>query len=34
VFASPRRAREMLGFETTIPFERGIAEFATDPLRG
>jgi dTDP-L-rhamnose 4-epimerase len=34
VFASPRRAQEMLGFETTIPFERGIAEFATDPLRG
>jgi dTDP-L-rhamnose 4-epimerase len=34
VFASPRRAHEVFGFETTIPFERGLAAFATDLLRG
>jgi dTDP-L-rhamnose 4-epimerase len=33
VFASAERARTHLGFSATIDFERGIAEFASAPLR-
>jgi dTDP-L-rhamnose 4-epimerase len=33
VFASPRRAREQLGFDAGIDFERGMRHFATTPLR-
>jgi len=34
VFASPLRAREVLGFRASIGFDDGIKAFATDPLRG
>jgi dTDP-L-rhamnose 4-epimerase len=33
VFASPQRAAEALGFRAEIPFEIGMKEFATSPLR-
>lgn len=33
VTASPARAEQLLGFRATIPFEQGIVEFATAPLR-
>jgi dTDP-L-rhamnose 4-epimerase len=33
VFASPRRAEQVLGFRTEIPFRSGVKEFATAPLR-
>jgi dTDP-L-rhamnose 4-epimerase len=33
VFASPALAADRLGFHATIPFEEGIAELATAPLR-
>ena len=33
VFASPDRAHQLLGFDATIGFEQGLAEFATAPLR-
>lgn len=33
VTASPERARRLLGFEATVPFNQGMAEFATAPLR-
>lgn len=33
VFASADRAREVLGFEATIPFAEGMTEFATAALR-
>ena len=32
-FASPQRAAEVLGFRSSVPFERGMAEFARAPLR-
>jgi len=34
VLASPERAARMLGFRATVPFVRGIEDFATAPLRG
>lgn len=34
IVASPARAAELLGFEATIGFEEGMAEFASAPLRG
>ena len=34
VVASPERARAGLGFSAQVPFEEGMAEFATAPLRG
>ena len=34
VVASPRRAREELGFQARVPFADGMAAFATAPLRG
>jgi dTDP-L-rhamnose 4-epimerase len=34
VVASPRRAREELGFQARVPFADGMAAFATVPLRG
>lgn len=34
VVASPARARIQLGFEAEVPFEQGMREFATAPLRG
>jgi dTDP-L-rhamnose 4-epimerase len=33
VVASPERARIELGFQAGVPFEAGVAEFATAPLR-
>jgi dTDP-L-rhamnose 4-epimerase len=33
VFASPERARRVLGFTASVPFGPGMAEFATAPLR-
>ena len=33
VFASPERARRMLGFSATEDFRAGMAEFSRDPLR-
>jgi dTDP-L-rhamnose 4-epimerase len=33
VFASPERARRILGFEARVPFAEGMREFATAPLR-
>jgi dTDP-L-rhamnose 4-epimerase len=33
VFASPDRARRVLGFAARVPFAPGMAEFATAPLR-
>lgn len=33
VFASPVRARELLGFTAEVPFDTGMAGFATSPLR-
>ncbi len=33
VFASPERARQVLGFTAAIGFEQGMAEFTTAPLR-
>ena len=33
VVASPRRARDELGFSATVGFEEGLAAFATDELR-
>jgi dTDP-L-rhamnose 4-epimerase len=33
VFASHRRAQESFGFEGAVPFELGMKEFATSPLR-
>ncbi|OWY63459.1 NAD-dependent dehydratase, partial [cyanobacterium TDX16] len=33
VFASPERARDVLGFEAEVPFEQGVADFADAPLR-
>jgi dTDP-L-rhamnose 4-epimerase len=33
VFASPDRARDVLGFEAVVPFADGIADFAQAPLR-
>ena len=34
VFASPERARRVCGFEATVRFADGVAEFASAPLRG
>ncbi len=34
VTASPSRARRILGFQAIIPFDEGVREFATAPLRG
>lgn len=34
ITASPDRARKELGFTAAVPFESGIAAFATAPLRG
>lgn len=34
VFASPRRAREELGFRASVGFDQGMRDFATDSLRG
>jgi dTDP-L-rhamnose 4-epimerase len=34
VFASADRAREVLGFNATVPFAAGMSEFASAPLRG
>jgi dTDP-L-rhamnose 4-epimerase len=33
VFASPDRAREVLGFDAQVPFADGVADFARAPLR-
>jgi dTDP-L-rhamnose 4-epimerase len=33
VVASPERARRSLGFEASVSFDEGVAEFATAPLR-
>jgi dTDP-L-rhamnose 4-epimerase len=33
VFASPDRARRVLGFVAEVPFAPGMTEFATAPLR-
>jgi hypothetical protein len=33
VFASTRRAEEVLGFAASVDFEAGVAAFAHDPLR-
>jgi dTDP-L-rhamnose 4-epimerase len=33
VTASPERARRLLGFQASVPFERGMSEFATAELR-
>jgi dTDP-L-rhamnose 4-epimerase len=33
VFADPARAADRLGFVAEVPFARGMAEFATAPLR-
>ena len=33
VVASPERARRLLGFEAVVPFDEGVAGFATAPLR-
>jgi dTDP-L-rhamnose 4-epimerase len=33
VFASAERARDVLGYEAAVPFEEGVAEFASAPLR-
>ncbi len=33
VFASAERARDVLGFTAAVPFEDGVTEFATAPLR-
>jgi dTDP-L-rhamnose 4-epimerase len=33
VTASPERARRLLGFEASVSFARGMAEFATAELR-
>ena len=33
VVASPDRARRLLGFEASVPFDEGVIEFATAPLR-
>ena len=33
VFASPKLAARTLGFEATVPFAAGMAEFATAPAR-
>jgi dTDP-L-rhamnose 4-epimerase len=33
VYASAERAREQLGFEAEIPFDAGVAAFASAPLR-
>jgi dTDP-L-rhamnose 4-epimerase len=32
VFASPARAREVLGFEASVPFERGVAAFGLEAV--
>jgi dTDP-L-rhamnose 4-epimerase len=34
ITASPEKARKELGFATEVPFDAGIAAFATAPLRG
>ena len=34
LFAPPHKAREVLGFEPLVSFERGMQEFASAPLRG
>ncbi|HMG28422.1 MAG TPA: NAD-dependent epimerase/dehydratase family protein [Acidimicrobiia bacterium] len=33
VFADPQRARTQLGFTATVPFDEGVHEFASAPLR-
>ena len=33
IFASPARARDVLGFEAAVTFERGVAELAIAPMR-
>ncbi|MBB3665656.1 MULTISPECIES: NAD-dependent epimerase/dehydratase family protein [Prauserella salsuginis group] len=33
VVADPARARELLGFQSSVPFAAGVTAFATDPLR-